>query len=91
MLADVLLDHALHADLAERVRAEQHRAEQLLLEPVVRVEREPEPRDLAGELRRAHAARVELVGELVAAIHHAAEGGVLGCELGERAGGRVRP
>jgi len=77
VLVDVLGDHAFDPHLTRGIELAEHRAQQLLLELVVSVERDPKPGDRAGQLLRVAKARLELVGELVAAIDHRAEGIVL--------------
>jgi len=64
--------------------------QQRLLEPVVLVERDPEPRDLERQLGHAGVVNVDLVGELLAAVDHLAQDGVLSREHGARAAGRQR-
>ncbi len=64
VLATCAREHALDTDVAESIDLAQHRAQQLLLEPVVRVEREAQPRDLVRQRERRALAGIELIREL---------------------------
>jgi hypothetical protein len=90
VLADVVLHHPVDSHLTERVGVAQDRAQKALLELVVELEYDSQARDL-GEQRCGLAfSRIELVGQLLAAIDQIADLIVLVEELGEYLAGTSR-
>lgn len=77
MFADVVGDHRVERNRRERVAVAKQRLEELFLELVVSLEREPKCEQLVRELASLPSPAVEVIGELFALVHERSQRVVL--------------